>query len=247
MEANMEIFYILEGKKNNDGIVEPFTLQTDALYEILQRYHPSLIVFDPIQGFLGDIDLYKANEVRGRLAKLIKMAEDFCCAILFVRHLAKAPASRAIYKGLGSIDFSAVARSILLVGEKDNQKALIHLKSSLEKKGPSIGFEIKEGQFLWSGEVEITAFDVLTPEENPKTSALQEAKQFLMETLKDGPVLKQEISKQAKKLGISEITLRRAKDELKIVSSPQRDKDGKLKGWTWELPCLLYTSPSPRD
>ncbi len=250
MEPRLDLdrFLILEGKQGKNGITDVFTLKDISLLEqTIRAYRPSLVVLDPIQGFVGaDVDMHRANEVRARLARVVRLAEKYGCTFVLVRHLAKGKTERAIYRGLGSIDFSAVARSILLVGEKGGQKVMAHVKSSLREKGPSLAFEIIEGKFFWAGEVELDAADLLEPEERRQHKAkLEEAKEFLFETLFRGPVRQEEIKKQAKSLGISEKTLRRAKDRLGIKSRPDRDEEGKIRGWLWELPpdCQPATRP----
>lgn len=232
-------FLILEGKQGEGAITEPFTLKDmPELEQVLIAYRPSLVVLDPIQGFLGgEIDMHRANQVRAKLAGIIKLAEKYSCAFLLVRHLAKARAERAIFRGLGSIDFSAAARSILLVGEKDGTRVMVQVKNSLSQKGPSLAFEVKEGRFLWLGETDAGASDLMGPEERRggKTK-LAQAMDFLSEALSSGPKSEKRIKREAASLGISQSTLRRAREKLEIITSPERDEKGKMRGWTWSLP-----------
>jgi RecA-family ATPase len=121
----------------------------------MAQYSPALVIIDPLQAYLGaKTDMYRANEVRPLLAALVLLAEQYHCAVVCVRHLSKASQSRAIYRGLGSIDFTAAARSVLLVGEEPqdrraggeaaeplvSRRVLAHSKSSLAPKGPSLVF-----------------------------------------------------------------------------------------------------------
>jgi len=238
MSGDLSKFFILRGLQI-DGRLESFDLgQLLYLREAIDKVKPSLVVLDPVQGFLGcDVDMHKANEVRSRLAGVIGLADEFGCSVLLVRHLNKTNSFKGIYRGLGSIDFSAAARSIILVGMKDKQRALIHMKNSLGPIGPSLGFEIKEGRFLWKGEVDITESDILgEPDKPEKRSALKEAIEFLEEVLEGGPVSKREIDKQARACGISDITLRRAKSELNIKVLRERNSKGKVVAWLWSLP-----------
>ncbi len=237
LSLDLDRFFVLEGNQKKDGMIEPFTLRNrDVLEEALRVYRPSLVVLDPIQGFLGgDVDFHRANEVRARLAGVIQLAEKYNCAFLLVRHLAKTPTPKAIYRGLGSIDFSAVARSILLVGEKASQKVMVHTKSSLGEKGPSLAFEVKEGRFFWVGESHVEAADLLKEDTEDKKTALDQAVEFLQEVLSSGPMPSNEIQKHAKAAGISGITLRRAKNQLHIWSKMQKDEKGKTIGWVWGL------------
>jgi len=65
-------------------------------------------------------------------------------------------------------------------------------------------------------------------------SSLAEAKDFLRDLLDDGPVDAKSVLEDAKKNGISERTLDRAKSDLKIKSAKD---EGSLDGiWKWRLP-----------
>jgi hypothetical protein len=55
----------------------------------------------------------------------------------------------------------------------------------------------------------------------------------LKDMLAAGPVLKEEIEEAAEANGISIRTLRRAKDELKVIVKKDRTLHGK---WFWSLP-----------
>lgn len=209
----------------------------DTLRAALQEVKPALLVVDPLQGFLGaKVDMHRANEVRPVMAGIAKLAEEFNCAVLLIRHLGKSPQDRAIYRGLGSIDFAAAVRSVLLAAQdpKDPKgQILAHSKASLTEKGPSLRYEIRYGEFLWAGISDLSASDLLRPEETGESrSTLDEAKDFLREILASGPVASSDVLKQAKKAGISEITLRRAKAELKIRVFQDKGKKG---NWQWEL------------
>ena len=90
----------------------------DVIETALMQIKPNLVVVDPIQAYLGaGVDMHRANEVRPVLAGLAALAEKHKFAALCIRHLGKSGQDRVIYRGLGSIDFAAAARSILLVGQ----------------------------------------------------------------------------------------------------------------------------------
>ena len=136
----------------------------ETLRVALKEIRPVLLVVDPLQGFLGaSVDMHRANEVRPILTGIAKLAEEFGCAILLIRHLGKSQQDRAVYRGLGSIDFAAAARSILLAGQDPkNPKNLVlaHSKCSLAEKGPSIRYDLQEGKLLWAGLSDLTAQDL---------------------------------------------------------------------------------------
>jgi len=50
------------------------------------------------------------------MTHLKNLAEEYQCAILIIEHMNKAMSGKAMYRGNGSIDFSAAVRSILMIG-----------------------------------------------------------------------------------------------------------------------------------
>lgn len=89
------------------------------------------------------------------LKHLGNIAEEYGCVIILIGHMNKASGSKSTYRGLGSIDFQATARSVLMVGRiKDDStlRVISHDKSSLAPEGTSIAFRMdKEKGFTWEG------------------------------------------------------------------------------------------------
>ena len=88
----------------------------------------------------------KANEIRSMFRRLAEIAERTGCAVILIGHLNKADGGQSAYRGLGSIDFRAAARSILLIGRvkrEPNVRVIVHDKSSLSPEGKPIAFYLK--------------------------------------------------------------------------------------------------------
>ena len=109
------------------------------------------------------MDVNKANMVRHITSRLAKLAETYNIAVIAVRHLTKNSCSKTIYRGQGSIDFTASARSVLLAGmDPDTQeRGFVHIKCNIAAHGDAVGYKIEDnggfGQFSWTGKSEITA------------------------------------------------------------------------------------------
>ena len=87
---------------------------------------------------------------------------------------------------MGSIDFFAVARSVLLVGRVEgeaNIRAVVQIKNNLAAFGHPKAFELSEDGFHWLGDYEITADEVLG-DIAPKANKLEQAKRLLWEVQK---------------------------------------------------------------
>jgi AAA domain len=207
----------------------------------MQALRPALMVVDPIQGYLGaSVDMHRANEVRPVLAGLAALAEQYDCAIMTIRHLTKSAQDRAVYRGLGSIDFAAAARSILLAGQDPHNprcRVMAHVKSSLAPLGASIGYELRENRFWWTGRSDVSAEDLLRPYPvDEERSAVEEAQDFPRELLADGKKPAKAVISEAKKAGISEAALKRARAGL--VCSYKAYVVGGKRGdgaWVWTL------------
>src|SRR5271169_2158767 len=156
-----------------------------------------------------------ASAVRPVLARLARVAEETGAAILFVRHLSKGAKDKPMYRGLGSIDFTAACRSVLMVGNDPREvskRVIAHAKSNLAQMGPSQVYTLKGGKFVWAGRSSLNAEDLgAPPPDADLRGAREEATEFLIEMLAEGPKPATEVQDEAKKLHISPATLRRAK------------------------------------
>ena len=143
------------------------TMMDARLEEAIIQTKARLVVLDPIQGFLGaEVDMHRANEIRPLMKRVAVLAEKYHCAIILIGHMNKNSNGKSSYRGLGSIDFQAAARSVLIVGRiKDEPeiRVVCHVKSSLAPEGKSIAFRLdKDTGFEWIGEYDISADDLLS-------------------------------------------------------------------------------------
>ena len=101
-------------------------------------------------------------------------------------------------------------------------------KSSLAPEAKSIAFRLsEENGFEWIGEYDVTADDLLSG--SAKGKKKQMAMEFLENILANGQMPYTELLELAKQKGISEKTLRNAKDELGIKAKRANNQ------WYW---CL---------
>lgn len=207
------------------------TLCDERLEQAVQETGARLIVLDPLQAYLGDnVDMHRANEVRPIFKRLFAMADRTGCAIILIGHMNKAQGLKSSYRGLGSIDFRAAARSVLLVGRLKSDptvRVVAHDKSSLAPEGKSIAFSLDaENGFQWIGYCDISVDDVLSGVGSVQTkTALMEDELRRMLTK---PVPAEEVFRRAAELRISERTVKIAKKNLKVQTE-------KLGGqWVWQ-------------
>ena len=205
----------------------------ERLEEAIVRTHAKLLILDPIQAYLGGgMDMNRANEARDMTKKLGLLAEKYKCAIILIGHMNKAAGNKAAYRGMGSIDFFAVARSVLLVGRIEGEpdlRAVVQIKNNLAAFGHSKAFRLTETGFEWIGDYEITADEVLGGIA-PKVNKLEQAKKMLRELAETSTsVQSSEIFDMAEDLNISKRTLENAKKELGIKARRIGNS------WYWDL------------
>ena len=150
-----------------DDKEKALTMMDSRLEEALIETGARLVVLDPIQGYLGaDVDMHRANEIRPVMKRISTLAEKYRCAIVLIGHMNKASGGKSSYRGLGSIDFQAAARSVLIVGRiKDDPeiRVVCQVKSSLAPEAKPIAFRLdKQTGFEWTGEYDINVDDLLS-------------------------------------------------------------------------------------
>jgi hypothetical protein len=241
--------------KNIDFVTEGFYLDTEGvrqLEETLRSRAITIVFIDPIVAYLGSkMDMNRANEVRDVMHGLASAAERTGCAVVAIRHLRKASSDNALYRGIGSIDFTAAARSVISCSwSKDGKTRLFrHIKCNVAPLGRVLAYDILKGEEIvvegpdgennttniWTngGFEWIEGFEELESETHePKVSqrplAQAQAEDFLIAYLSQGPKPAMEVIKAAQAAGITERTLKRAKRGL-----AKSTNNGDI--WLWEL------------
>ena len=230
-EADMERVLVI------DDTEHPLTLADKRIENAIRENNARLVIIDPLQAFLGaNVDMNRANEVRPILRRLTDTAQNTNCAIVMIGHLNKASGSQSTYRGLGSIDITAVVRSLLFIGKVKTDpttRVIVHEKSSLAPPGQSLAFSLgDEKGFRWIGAYDISAEDLLAGGEGNKTELKQElAVKLITEFLAEGKkVSSAEINAEARERGISERTVRLAKNSMgDKIASERQGKDW----WIW--------------
>jgi hypothetical protein len=205
------------------------------------------ICFDPLSAFLSEtINANSEKDVRRVLTVFAEMLERTNCNAVAARHLNKNDkVGNALYRGLGSIGFNAVARTVLGVSKDPENGGFIFsvIKNNLAKKPRSQRYTIEgvevpgpndivipTARILWGDETDQNADELMIAFGKPPPRV--EAATFLQEFLAGGPVESQAIFEAATAKGITRATLFRAKDELGVKAS----KTGYQGAWSWALP-----------
>ena len=234
----------------------PFRIPQDV-EELSRRIHETnaaLVVVDPLIEFIdGKTDAHKSQPVRQALAALNGLARESTVAIVVIIHLNKGASTDPLIRHEGSAAFTQVLRGAMLLGpdpndpdgERGSRRVLAVSSSNLAQLAPSLLYEIHTAtvrgdtgeqivtaEIACVGESDATGSDLLGPHESKnEPSALDDAVDFLLTELADGPRPSVEVKEAAAEAGISEKTLYRAKNKLEIGVS----KAGYQGAWSWSL------------
>ncbi len=228
---------------SREPIITPADLE--AVEKAIVEVDAAIVIIDPLVAYLpATASANRDQDVRCTLAPLADLAERTGAAVVVVRHLRKAAADNALYRGGGSIAFIGAARVGLLVAldpddETEQRRILASLKSNVGPKPPRLIFtvEVHPGQpqprIVWRGETDHRADDLLVPMDRGERSAIDDAKEFLIELLAGGPVPSREVERQGLEAAISKASLGRAKTLLRVKSTRP---EGFTGPWFWALP-----------
>lgn len=224
-----------------DETEKELSMTDERLEQAIAETNAKLVILDPIQAYIGsDVDMHRANEIRPVLKRLGIIAEKYGCAIILIGHMNKASGSKSTYRGLGSIDIQATARSVLLVAripDKPNIRIMAQDKSSLAATGDSIGFEISEDRgFECIGPYDITVDELLAGKEGRGRKKLDVAIAFIKDYFgAESEVSSNDIEEEATRKGIKRNTLLSAKKKLGITAGNRKTTEGTMY-WTWIMP-----------
>lgn len=216
--ANCDMIFTLNEGDEMLSLIDP------RLHEVIRRVRPDLVILDPLQAYLGDnIDMHRANEIRPVMHLLAETAEISGAAIILIGHMNKCMnAGKALYRGLGSIDICAAARSVLLIA-KDPQnpenRVMMQIKNSLAPMGKPLVFGInQDGAMEYRGESTRSEAELLgSAERSPRDTELERAKAMLCGLFEtEGEYPASEIYLEAQAESVSKATLFRARKALNL-------------------------------
>jgi hypothetical protein len=237
-------------------LAQPLNLSEDIgiLASAVAEVQAKLVVVDPVNVFV-DASESNFSAVRRALRPLEQFASQNRVAIVLVRNLTKSGSStKALYRGIGSIAYAAVARAVLQAmgdtrNESPNQHLLVAVKTTLAGGVPDLAYRTAhrdEGLVVqWLDEVAHSqaCIDVAVN----SVTALRQACYVLYSILAEGPVPAIEVKQTAANALVSLRTLSRAKEILHVES--KKHGGGKGSSWTWQLPAdeRFYREYKERD
>ncbi len=248
MHARMNRVHFIEGMRNANTQHESDTNEsgnsidlpaldkdTDLLIDAIEALGDvTLVVIDPISAYMGRADSHNNAEVRSVLAQLARLAQVTGAAVVCVTHLNKdSSGKRAVYRAMGSLAFTAAARTVHLVTKHpknendefaDRKRVVSMVKNNLGPIVPARVYVIDEGSLVWLDE-ELTmdpdALDEDGASFDTRETQGDRATVFLERILDAGSQPAREVLERGEAQGISENALKRAKKQLNAMSYKQ--------------------------
>ena len=115
---------------------------------LYKRYKPDLVIYDPIQSFVGEkIKMSDRNALRAKTRPLIEWGATYGAASLLLMHSNKQSNVWGRQRMADSADLWDISRSVMMVGDtgEDNLKYISHEKSNYGRTSKTILFSNETG------------------------------------------------------------------------------------------------------
>jgi hypothetical protein len=249
-KQNRHIWF-LKLKKDRKGHLEMLTFPngTERVRQFINSKGMRLLIIDPISAFIGEkIQTHNEASVRSALAPLTEIARDTGCCIVLVRHLNKDGSMKALYRGTGSIAFSAIARSGIICGTcPDGQFGLAQVKASYSELFPgvvrySLAKTERSVTVEWDTvDAELTADSLVAGRESRKGPAperQEEVREILDEMFAERDTWPQAecLKRIQARIDVSEKTITKVRNKMGIRPVMKRNPKrgtGSISGWCW--------------
>lgn len=254
MGADVSRVHLITGTKDDDGKLRGFDPANDMelLESALAKFNPRLLILDPISSAVSG-DSHQNTEVRRSLQPIVDIAASLGCAVLGITHFSKGTAGRdPLERVTGSMAFGAFARLVWATikpakDADDQMRRLIRTKSNIGPDGGGFEYDLAQTAvpnhrdmyascILWGMPLEGSARELAgqieddkKPGEESGPSPREEATDFLLDILADGPRMQRDIKELAGQEDIAWRTLMRAKKAEGVISVKLAD------GWQWRL------------
>lgn len=254
--ANMENIITPDFIADKEGALRGLKFGSREMERFIKHFKPALCVFDPVQGFVPpDINMGSRNAMRDCMAPLISLGEEYGTTFIVVCHTNKRKGAWGRDRIADSADLWDVARSVMMSGftEEREVRYISNEKNNYAQPQETILFSVNDdGQIQqegtsWKRDKEYMA-DFATAISAPKR---EDCKEYILSALEEtgGKISVKELEARAKNAGYRNITIRRAKDELKQRGEVRYFTTGfgKEKTWYIEKNSSIFTFPRQED
>ena len=251
-DGNRNVWF-MKLRRDGNGKIEILTFPhgTERVREFIVANELRLLIIDPISAFIGEnIHTHNEASVRAALGPVADIARETGCCVVLVRHLNKDGSMKALYRGTGSIAFSALARSGIITGvcPDDGSFGLAQVKCSYARRFDGVvRYAVKEWEdneaipvVKWGEWDQGLTADELAKGPSTRKGPEPESQNAIRGILE--PMFRekdtwhqQECESRIVEAGLSlhPRTIGKVKQDMGIESVVNRLKDGRVKGWNW--------------
>lgn len=241
---------VLETVPGGDGQHRPPVLpgDLDVIKAIIISRGVRLVTIDVLTGYLaGEVNTYRDQDVRRALHPIALMAEQTGAAVVALRHLNKMTSvSDPMYRGGGSIGIAGQARAVHIAAQdpddaSGSRRVFAPVKVNVGAMPAPLAYEIRskgpdEPSWIeWLGIDPHSAGELLGAQLGAEERAERdEVVWWLTSYLEanEGEARFADILAAARKHGIAERTLKRARDRAGVTYA----REGWAEGTKWKLP-----------
>ncbi len=256
LAAGADPVRVFQASAQRDGMRDLVSLPEDveAVGAIIRDHHVRLVTVDPFSAALsGEINSHRDQDMRRAIASLAQLAESEDAALVLIAHFSKGQGGDALTRVLGSRGLTAAARSVLVFGRPPDvedgspERVLAHAACNVAAEAPSLTCRIEPrvieteagtietSRLVVVGDCDTHADDLLATRGEDERSDREIAAEWLTDELADGGWHRaSEIKAQAKAAGVSEKTLRRAREQLGVEDR----REGFPAVSEWHLPAV---------
>lgn len=192
------------------------------LEKLIEKYRPAICVFDTLQAFLPEgTDMAKRKDMRDALNPLSALGAKYGTSFLLIMHTNKSSNSGR-QRMADSSDIWDIGRSAIMAGRTKDGKIcyMSHEKCNYGELQKTILFTVGDDGLEYKGTSKKKDADFMADRATVTvaTPKISEAKQFILDQLKESDGNKIEVGKLveiAKAAGLKEHTLENARAELR--------------------------------
>lgn len=221
--------------------------QSERLVALVRHYKIGVVVLDPYSACLSSaVDTRHEQQTRYYLESFARIAAEQRVTVLITRHFRKGNSGTALEQGLGSVAIVNVCRSVLRADRDQDNPSTCWLSCVSCNHGAAPGaipytLEPSTGdvfKLVFGTRKDRTIEDIRNGAEAAQDrDESADAKKLLTASLASGPVEAKTLLDEARRAGIGERTLRKAKAELRVISIRQSQGKGTPGTWKWKMPA----------
>lgn len=238
---------ISNGANMNNILSVPYTdpnfeymkFNSETLKNTILEHRPDGCIFDPLQSFLPpNVNMGYRNQMRDALNPLVALGTETGTTMIIVMHTNKMSDRSGRGRFADSSDIFDIARSAFLLGKtKNGSLYLDHAKSNYAPLNKTVLYMLVDQVPKFLGSTEKKDWDFVHEKKLERSApARDEAKQMILDLLDEqGEMNIKDLNTALKEAGISDKTIRNAKEDLNSTKKVKlyRKGLGKRKGVEW--------------